>query len=381
MKAFWVGLAVCFLVYPQLFAARNVPSALRVGEAYILRTPGARIVGSDYEAEVVEFRFTASKVEDGVVLVRERQHGKWFHLTPSGDRASGWLAQVLDDARLHLKGTMSCSEFNWRADLVGVPSGNGCWRGTGEMAYGVGASLDKFPFVYRVEWSLCPGSSRDVPKISKKVKYAGPPLPKRFARVAPPPTVTALPASDLTIKSLSYGSARLRESMVKSRPLKVQEYIQALLRELTWEEVRYMPGIILMMDWLADTPQEDRRLTARSDVRDGSSDWFDVTTYEELRRVPPPFVLVKCYSKLSEEQISKLRKASAKLDAILTEAQKLGERAQSAGAIDQVMANVLAEMSAAHRDAYFALSAKLRNYVRESGNSHLRSLFPAKKGE
>ncbi len=152
---------------------------------------------------------------------------------------------------------------------------------------GMGSSLT--PYVYKFEWALEPADTKKPVKLSHRVTYHGPFVPTIKAETSTPEERAKRPiTSDGQIKSLAKETDS-RERFYKRFPKgsKDKKYYDKLLSELTWDEIKYTPGILLLIDHLATLEKPDQKRIANMYVKDGSVNFFGDTPYEELRRTPP----------------------------------------------------------------------------------------------
>lgn len=364
--------AFSLVMFGQI-SAQGVPA----GE-YDLFIPVIREKAGSYDSEIQSYRVRLEGHDSHQYLVPQAEHLDWF-VGGAHKRKKALLLQSKGQEGLELSGFWIKGEGFLRIDFTGTAEADSLYSGTGTIALGSDPELKQFPMVYKVEWALCPVNVKATPQISTWVDYEGEPPRVAHVQVGSHQDVerdlkTRPPINALSIKAISYEAPDVRREKVERLSKAKRKYVEDLLAEMTWEEIREVPGIILLVDHLAGLDESQQRNVAKAYVRDGTADYLDSFSYEKIKELPAPLLLIHCYPRLDKRAKGNLKKASMRFELLLDEAEKSSDTSQAA--LENAMIKVLSRMSKNEQEHYFRQSKKLRSFVKSSQSAELKTLLP-----
>ena len=139
--------------------------------------------------------------------------------------------------------------------------------------------------------------------------------------------------------------------------------------------MRYAPGILLLIDHLASLEKGDQKRIADAYVHAGSVDFFGDTPYEEIQKVPPLFLILRCLDKMNEEDIQGLIESSPRFQIMMLAYESSSPGELTDLSLLEFVIAISKNLPADFRKEYYQQSQKLRNYVRDSESSFLIDLY------
>lgn len=365
-----LAFASCLLM--GLPVSRSLADGLPSGE-YDLVLPRVQEKASDYDSDIQRYRVNLQDKGAIQYLIPKSEHVDWFVASrPLMNHALMMHSKVRNEVLI--TGFWRKGEGILRVDLSGTIQENKV-TGSGTLSLGTDPQLKNFPMVYRIHWGLFPANGNDASEVSTRVKYEG--APPRVVKVQVGSYEDVLedlqskpPMSALAIKALSYEVPDARKHRIERLSKAEKTYLENLLSEITWAEIKVAPGIILLVDHLATLDESVQQNVAKAYVRDGTSDYLEGLSYKALMNCPTPLLLVHCYPKLDKNAKAKLKNASRRFESILVETEKVGALSPNAPE------DVLLGMSKEERDKFFATSQKLQSFIKRSQNGKLKALLP-----
>ncbi len=371
----WIFIVSCLIV---MVFAKTSRAGEHPAQSYTLRLPALRETSQDYESTLNAFDAQLRVRGNKQQLIPVAEHLLWFSSRETKRKHDGWTVEQDKQGNMRITGFWRLGEANYRIELHGVPLSDG-WKGTGIAAMGTDPRLEQFPLKYNFQWSMVQQGSAVVHEISNRVQYEGPP-PEVVSVVVPSPeqmksdAQNKPPINVLTVKALSYESPEVRAQQVARLPKEAREYLKdKVLSDLSWEEIQRFPGVIMLVDFLADLDVTDQQRMATAYARDGSAMYLKGHNFADLRDVPPVFLLVHCYPNLEKSQRQEIRKASRRLQKIMDVLERRNN--VTPADLEDVMQEALSEMSKKDREEFFSSSMKLKDFVKRSQNGKLKALL------
>ncbi len=278
-------LTALFLLSPVPLKAQNI----NYDKEYNLRMQACRIDGADYEEEPRFYKMKLSEIGNKLFLLtpvgKATWRGKWLHSVEPEKK--GWIGAWGKNSAVKIFGILQADEFYTKMELKGSLIAKNTLKGDAVVHVGMGRPKEDTPFVYTSEWALEPADTKNPVKLSHRVTYHGPPLPppRKPKYSTPEERAKRPPQGDSGIKTMAGYPPGFREGLPPDKEL--DAYYDKLLSELTWDEIKDTPGILLLIDHLATLEKPDQKRIANMYVKDGSVNFFGDTPYEELRRTPP----------------------------------------------------------------------------------------------
>jgi hypothetical protein len=311
--------------------------------------------------------------ESGFLLVPVREGEWWVHSLQ--ERKRGWVGTIDANGVVEISGVMGTHVSYTIMELTGTFVNENAIKGQAVMR--VGTSLLEAPYVYKSEWGLEPVESAEPLTLSHKVTYHGPPIPVTKMTVPSAEERAQRPATgDLKVKQFAKLDPHKRDRFYQGLTEDDKQYFDTLLTELTWEEIPYTPGILLLIDHLVTVDEELKQKIAEGYVRDGSLHFFEPIPYEELQQVPPLFLILYVFEKMPEGDIAGLQEVSSRFVTMLEAYKVIPPEELTDLPLLEFITKLSEQLPEEFRRTYFSQSPKLRNYVAASEDERLKELYP-----
>ncbi|MGA1790161.1 MAG: hypothetical protein ACMUIM_01640 [bacterium] len=352
------AIIACFIL---LIASPLKAQELDYGKSYLFKLPKLQLRGFDYESEIRSYQVKLSKIDNKTfMIIPVEKVDKWFE-SREKPYVRGWLGEKNTHNDVEISGMWTIGEGYAVMELNGNFVEKDALKGNAIMRVGVDASGET-PSVYRSDWCLEPEDTKKPIDISNKITYHGPPA-KTLPVTVPSSEEKAKrpPIDDLGIKSLARNKPKLRERFYRAseKNLKLRAYYDKLLSELTWDEIKYTPGILLLVDHLSTLEEVDQKRIANSYVRDGSVNFFDEISYKELQRTPPLFLILKCIDHMKESDIEGLQEESSRFLKMLDAYKEIPNEELSDLTLTEFIIKISESLPIAFRKSYYKQSLKL----------------------
>ena len=375
------------MVFPAVDFGSEIPGVpleaveLEYNNIYVLKLPMWKLVGEDYVSEILVRGVRLVKKSDHTFVIfpiEDRDNEKWVKSVNEPTEA-GWVGEIKGGNSVGISGLITLNGDYALLELKGEFVNRTSIRGSGAIRVGIGRPTES-PFLYKCEWALEPEQIDEPLEISNRVTYHGPSVPApREPEITSPADEAKRPSqSDTSMKRMAAYDRNFRSTLYSQSSIALKKQYDTVLAELTWEEMKYTPGILLLVDHLASLDEEDQRRIAEGYVRDGSIDFFGDTPYTELQKVPPLFLILKSIDQMNESDIGGLKSSSLRFLKMLKAYQQIPPDELADAALDDFLVRVSEEWPIDLREAYYRDSPKLRAYVESPEGSSLRALYPFK---
>ena len=366
-----------FVFLMMFFTFPLYAQPLDFSKAYNLYLPEWKEISSvrEYETDISAIKVRLKKIDDETfVVLPVHPNRRWGEsLEKRGE--NGLVGKMTDTDRVSIKGVMARGEAAIVLEMEGKITGGNVIKGKVLTRIGH-VAIKKFPYRFRSEWGLQPAEKEKKMKVSSKVTYQGDlRKPKKAWKYTKEEEDKWPITSDRQIK---YFAKSKRREKYYSKAMKgnSKKYFTKLLKEFTWDEIKYAPGILLLIDHLATLEKVDQKRIADAYVRDGSVNFFDGIPYKEIQRTPPLFLILKCSDKMKKKDLDGLKNESERFAAMFTEFSELPKEDLSEMTPSEFMIAVSEALTEEQRKAYYSQSPKLRDYVSAAKDQTLKALYP-----
>jgi hypothetical protein len=350
---------------------------------YTLRLPADwGIYGEDYETEILSISVNVSKINAKSFLITSKdEDDKEIMLlrSVSQQETRGWIGNIDDNGIVRISGLAAKKRFYYLAgvELTGDFVGRDAILGSLTMKVGVGGPEENNRTLnYSSEWAMEPVDIEEHIIISHKVRYHGPPLEKAKMWAYSIEERAKWPVNDDSgIKYIAREEPKERERIYRRIASERKPYYDKLLQELTWDEMRYTPGILLLIDHIASLEEADRVRIAKAYVRDGSVQFFDGISYGELQKTPPLFAILHAAGRMDQGEVEALRRESDVFDGMYRVYEQIPEDDRAELSLHELMVEVSRNLPVNIRKQYLERSEKLQEYVATSRGDDLRPLY------
>ena len=359
-----VRVLLAFIVALSVISAQAL--ALDYEKDYFLSLPELKLAGEDYEAGLESYQVKLHRIDTKTFLLSPsvvKANEKWVRSAKETD-LEGWICKIRRNERIKISGLMIRGFYFAIFELVGVAVSENAWKGKAVIHMGIGQPGET-PFVYRSEWALEKEGTGEPVGISKRVTYQGPSVPPpRVPETSSQEERAKRPLqSDRSIRTMAGYAPKEREKLINSASRGLKEFYEKILAELIWEEIKYTPGILLLIDHLADLEKGDQKRIANAYVRDGTVDLFGDIPYEELQRVPPLFLIIFRLDRIQKIDIQGLIEVSPRFRELLRAYKEIPKEEVSELALSEFVLRIYENLSPDHREDFYQRSAKLRRYL------------------
>lgn len=288
----------------------------------------------------------------------------------------GWVGTVKQDGAVEISGVIILGNGGGYilVELTGTFVAEDTLKG--QAVRRIGDEPPDFPYVYHCEWGLVPVEREDSLEISLRVTYHGPRVIIKAVSTSPWEMAQRPVNSDLGIKDLAGEEPHARDRFYKGIPQGRKVYYDNLLTEFAWEEIPYIPGILLLIDHLVTVDEEIKQKIAEGYVRDGSLHVFDPIPYEDLQQVPPLFLILYVLEKMPEDDIVGLQEVSPRFVTMLDAYKTIPPEELADLPVLEFMIKISEQLPEEFRGTSFQQSPKLWNYVAASEDKRLKELYP-----
>jgi len=349
-------------------------------KSYLFKMPSIELKGKDYEGKIEQYKVSLTEIDNSTfTIIPVVEYGEWVK-SISDPRVRGWVGKIGDNNGVKISGLI-IGEYSYAIlELTGKLLSKDMMKGTGNIRIGFGHPGET-PYVSRSEWCLEPEDTAKPLKISKKVTYHGPPLPppEKMSTYSPEEKAKFPPIDEYGIKSMARRESDFRERLINKASGKRKMYYKNISTELTWEEIKYTPGILLLIDHLATLAEADQRPIAKGYIDDKSWDFFGDIPYVELQKVPPLFLILRCLDKMKETDIEGLKKESLRFKEMFDAYNTIPKEKLSTLTLEEFILKVSENLPEDFRKDYYHHSPKLQNYVTSSDDANLKKLYPFRK--
>jgi len=365
-----------------LFAMPLEAHALDYKKNYILRLPEWKLTGNNYETELISRRVNLSKISNKKFLVtphRKDKDEKWIR-SLDDVKLGGWIGMLGPNDIVKISGVMVIGYHFAIMELTGEFVNKNAIKGNAVIRIGMGHPAET-PFVYHAQWALELEDTKKPLDISKEMVYHGPPVPPpREPKTYSLQERAKFPPNDARgIKAMASYEANVRERLYKTSSKDIKAYYDKLLSELTWNEIRYAPGILLLIDHLVALEPVDQKRIANMYVHDGSVDLFSEMTFAQIQEVPPLFLILKSLDSMNEDDIEGLKEVSPRFREMIDAYKEIPHEELATLTVAELVKRISENLSDEFRRQYFQQSQKLHDYVQSSKDDYFRELYPFKK--
>lgn len=362
---------------------------------YKIVMPEWNLRQEDYESDIKSYVVNVSKINNGTFLITPTaKNQNWGPLENSIQKQSvpspllntaskSWVGKIKNDNSVSISGVWQRGEAGIKVELSGDFVRDNIIRGSAafKIVLGPGGEL---PLTWKSEWYLIPSASKESIKISKKISYHGPPAnPVKVEAVSILAGISdnLPPIDDRALKNIARQIPSEREDYLRGLDTKTENYVENLLTELTWGEIQYTPGIILILDYLVTVDPSAREHINKSIavVRDGSYEFFSGISFEELQKVPPYFLILKAKGRISKADWDGLIKASSMMYQFNLATQNVSNEELANTSFDGLIFKISGNLPIQIRQQYYQKSMKLKNYVEASEDVRLKDLYGFKE--
>ncbi len=374
------------LIAANPLAAQSVDEqvlCLDYSQHYILKFPQLLLEPWDYDAELMNIEVELSPIDArSFKLLPVEEHAFAFFTPQQYPEISGWVGHIESKDTVTISGILARGEVAVLFNLQGTcifdattPSQIIGLQGVAVFrfnAYDV-SSLQNSPLEYHSDWGLEVVESVTHLSLSKRVTYHGPPPESPDVPDFSPDEQVSLPVtSDTHLKALAGHPQRDDFRKVES----YDTLFANILHELTWDEIQFSPGIVLLIDNIAVFTHEKQQYIAQSYVEDGSLDFFYEISYNTLQKIPPLFLILLARSKMSEEDLTGLTEVSPRFATMIEAYNAIPPEELANVSLAEFLLKISESLPEDFRQAYFEESPKLRNYVAGSDDENLKTLYP-----
>lgn len=364
------------VVVISLFASiEAVAHELDLGKTYRLVMPEWDLRSTDYVADILLMEVVLSEVDEDTFLMMPVE--EYYRVMQSWDkpREKGFVGEIGTGGSIRITGILGKGEAAISLDLAGSLVRDNVIHGNATAR--MGHVTDKNPpWIFKSEWALEPVDIGEPYEISGSVTYHGPKIIPKKATTSTPEERAKRPVSDDSgIKYIAREEPKERERIYRGIASERKPYYDKLLEELTWDEISYTPGILLLIDHLASLEEVDRGRIAKAYVRDGSVQFFDGISYEELQKTPPLFAILQVAGRMDQGEVEALRRESDLFDGMYRAYEQIPEDERAELSLHELMVEVSKNLPVNIRKQYFERSEKLQEYVASSRGDDLRPLY------
>ena len=367
-----------FVFLMMFFTFPLYAQPLNFSKAYKLYLPEWKEISSvrEYETDISAIKVRLKKIDDETfVVLPVHPNRRWGEsLEKRGE--NGLVGKMTDTDRVSIKGVMARGEAAIVLEMEGKFIKPNKIKGQVQAKIGH-VAIKKFPYRFRSEWGLQSAGEKGSIDVSRKVVYEGVLRKPMKATTSTPEEQAKRPLqSDKSIKTMAKYKKKFRHSLYMCSTKNLQKYYDILLDELFWDEIKYTPGILLLIDHLATLEKVDQKRIADAYVRDGSVNFFDGIPYKEIQRTPPLFLILKCSDKMKKKDLDGLKNESERFAAMFTEFSELPKEDLSEMTPSEFMIAVSEALTEEQRKAYYSQSPKLRDYVSAAKDQTLKAFYP-----
>ncbi len=328
----------------------------------------------DYDANLRSYPVHITFLDEtSFLIVPTQPYSSWAESFQQPEEQH-WTGSIGTDGTVEISGVMFLTEWSILVELTGKFLTENTVTGQLVFRVSVGVSEDSL-FTYQGAWGLSPFAAPPL-SISPRMTYDGPPPPPR--PTFPPDEVRAqYPSrSDQDIKRFARHDSYDREYFYKRLIKDDKLYFDNLLAELSWNEMPYTPGILLLINHLATVYEPYQQEIATIYVRDGSVHFFGDLSYADLQQFPPLFLILYVLEQMPEGDIAGLQKVSSRFVTMLEAYQAIPPEELADLPAPEFMMKISEQLPEEFRESYFEQSPKLRNYVAVSDDERLKALYP-----
>lgn len=365
---------VCIVFwYPVLLSAQTLDE----NTEYFLVLPEIRFEGEDYEAAQIDFYpVTVSSIDNHTFLLRPINEWEYWMKSLDEQNIRGWICTMNPDGIVEISGAMMREEAYVMLELTGRFINEFAIKGLAVIRIGI-AFEGESPFVYHSEWELTSLENREPLALSSQVTYHGPPMPLIEMTAPSPEERDQYPVNTAHgIKRFAGYEPHDRKYFYKGLPEESKTYYDVLLTELTWEEITYTPGILLLLDHLVTIDEKYRQKIAEGSVSDSSLHFFNPIPYKELQPLPPLYLILFVLDKVPQEDETGLQEVSPRFATMLEAYRTIPAEELADASISTFLITLSEHLPEEFRRSYYAQSPKLRNYVASSEDERLKALYP-----
>ncbi len=343
---------------------------------YQLKIPEITMEARDVHSRIVLHKVRLSETGGDTFLVKPlSKEDLWATSLSEQTQKKGFEGRIVSADVVEISGYMGLGEVGAKVILSGHLIGNNVMKGTSVIQI-LAPDASVSTLEYRSQWALEEVDNKQPIEISNTVTYHGPP-PKSFkATTSTPEERAKWPLqSDAGIKSMASYRVSLRNDLYKYASQDLKVFYNRILEELTWDEIRYTPGILLLIDHLASLEEADRGRIAKAYVRDGSVQFFDGISYGELQKTPPLFAILHAAGRMDQGEVEALRRESDLFDGMYRAYEQIPEDERAELSLHELMVEVSKNLPVNIRKQYFERSEKLQEYVASSRGDDLRPWY------
>lgn len=342
---------------------------------YSFHIPRINEATKNYESVNVTYKVTIEKLGKDSFILKPVLDRMWLKSLKEY-RSKGWYGRFTKDGLVTISGIWGQGEAYFLLELKGKELQKGTFKGRSALRVGVSQGLT--PLTYETDWVLEPSDVKKKTPLSNIVTYSGP-LGKKI--VAIPSTTQEEWAkrpitSDRQIKNLAKSKKRERFYKRKKKGSRNKAYYDGLLSELTWDEMKHTPGILILIDHLATLAPDDQQRIAKSYVKDGTYDIYGNIPYGMIKATPPLFLILKVVDNLKAEDLKGLKKESPRFLTMLEAYEETPPSKLAGLSIKDFIIKISENLSSGFREEYYKSSLKLRNYVAMDESGELKVLYP-----
>ncbi len=341
----------------------------------ILNTP---MRAGEYDISFASYPVTLSPAEGESVLITPRKllpGESWERWNNNGTTTKGWLGTIDSQRSIEISGVMIQGYFLGAFELTGTLDERGIAQGDGVFRFMEERPNDPAsPYINTFKWALDLEYNREPVVLSNKIIYHGPRLPPVEIPTFSSEEMAQYPfTDDLQIKRFAKEEPYTRERFYKGLPQENKEHFDALLTELTWDELPHIPGVLLLINHLAGVEPTYQQTVAEKYVRDESYSFFGDLSFEELQSVPPLFATLYVQDNMP---VQGLQEASPRFATMLEAYHAVPAEELADLAMQEFIMKISELLPEEFRREYYGQSPKLRAYVTASKDERLRELYP-----
>ena len=332
----------------------------------------------NHNANIKSYRVRLSKIDDNsfeLIPLPGETYDRWVKELKE-PLQTGWSGEISSDKVVNINGVIGYGFAFTIMEFTGSHISDGVVKGKVIMKAGFGNSIEPV-YDFKTEWALFPVDLKGDIDISNQVIYDGPPMPEPYwpEMITKEEEAKRPMQSDRGVRRFASHPVQARQRFYDRLKGSHKAFYDRLLSELTWEEIKYTPGILLLIDHLATLDKEDQERIAAAYVRDGSVDFFGGTPYEKLQQVPPLLLMLRCLNKMKPEDVQGLTEESPRFQTMREAYESIPSARLADTSLRQFVTTISERLPEAFRKEYYSQSPKLRDYVKESGSSALRDLY------
>ena len=341
---------------------------------YFFKAPIIKDKSISYDSKIKKTRVRLYSVDENTFTINPlSEYKKWFKSLEEHE-TEGWIGKTNKDNTVTISGVWVAGEGFFVVNAEGSFVDNNVLKGTLKRQLGITAEK-LTPFVYESEWCLEPVDTDEILKISTRVAYQGPPSKTIRATTSTPEERAKRPIdSDSGIKR--FANSKNRKKFKKIIPKERSCYYENLLKEFAWDEIKYAPGILLLIDHLATLDEVDQKRIAKAYIDDKSMDFFERISYEEIQKTPPLFMILKCSDKMKKKDIDGLNNESERFGSMFAGYNELPKEDLAEMSLSEFVITMSEQLTENSRKKYYNQSKKLKDYVLGSKDETLKGLYP-----